>query len=286
MTDVLAVTATAPRMLVADDDPTVLKAIADWCGSLGFQVETAINGVQALILARRDHPDVLIVDVNMPEADGLSVCARLLQPGRKPMVVIVVSGGTDPETAERCESFGTFYVHKGPAFWKTLAAALSTAFPGMADAIQDRTMLSTGADVRNRPRVLLVDDDPDVGLYLSSRLAKCGVDMLQAVDGVQGYQLACRTLPSAIICDYFMKNGGAHYLLTRLRSTTGTENIPFFVLSAQQLDELTKESLRRQIGGHPGTAKIFQKSFDVDELFGALQKVCGFERNRTEVRSG
>jgi CheY-like chemotaxis protein len=285
MTDAQEATKLSPRILIADDDPTVLKAIADWCESLGFRVKTAINGVQALILARRSHPDVLIVDVNMPEADGLSVCARLLQPGRKPMVVIVVSGGTDPETAERCESFGSFYAHKGPAFWKTLAAALTTAFPHMADAIQDRTMLSKGAEVRNRPRVLLVDDDPEVGLYLSSRLAKCGVDMLQAVDGVQGYQFACRTLPSAIICDYFMRNGGAHYLLARLRSTPATENILFLVMSAQQLDELTKESLRRQICGHPGAARIFQKSFDVDELFGALQKVCGFEKNRTEGRS-
>jgi hypothetical protein len=79
-----------------------------------------------------------------------------------------------------------------------------------------------------------------------------------------------------------MKNGGAHYLLARLRSTPETENVPFFVMSGQQLDPLTEESLKRQICGHPGATRIFRKSFDVDELFGALQKVCGFERNRTE----
>ena len=43
-----------------------------------------------------------------------------------------------------------------------------------------------------RPRVLLVDDDPDVEKFLTSRLAKFGVDTLYAPDGAEGYRVACR----------------------------------------------------------------------------------------------
>ena len=81
-----------PRMLIADDDPLIVKLLADRCRRVGFDVETATNGLQALIKANRSHPDVMVIDVNMPEADGLTVCARLLDPSRRPLNVVVVTG--------------------------------------------------------------------------------------------------------------------------------------------------------------------------------------------------
>ncbi len=108
----------SPKMLIADDDPAIVRLLADRCMKMGFKVETAANGMQLLIKARRSQPDIMIVDVNMPEMDGLSVCTRLLDPGSKPVEVVVVTGGSDPETAERCESLGLFYGRKGPEFWK------------------------------------------------------------------------------------------------------------------------------------------------------------------------
>ena len=62
-----------PKMLIADDDPAIVKLLAERCSNLGFEVDTASNGVQALIKASRSHPDIMIIDINMPEADGLTV---------------------------------------------------------------------------------------------------------------------------------------------------------------------------------------------------------------------
>jgi len=115
-------------------------------------------------------------------------------------------------------------------------------------------------------------------------LGKCGVELLFASDIAQGYRIACRERPSAIISDYFLPNGGIPYLLSRLRTTLETENIPVFVLTGRDLDEITQQSLMREVCGKPGAARILRKSFDIDELFGALEKVCGFgmvgSRNR------
>src|ERR1700693_6297025 len=77
-----------PRMLIADDDPSILRLLADHCARLGFDVDTASNGIQALLKAGRFKPDILVIDVNMPEVDGLSVCAHLLDPERAPMHMI------------------------------------------------------------------------------------------------------------------------------------------------------------------------------------------------------
>jgi DNA-binding response OmpR family regulator len=85
-----------PRMLIADDDPSIVRLLADHCARMGFDVDTASNGIQALLKAGRVKPDILVIDVNMPEVDGLSVCAHLLGPDRKPVNVIVITGSRDP----------------------------------------------------------------------------------------------------------------------------------------------------------------------------------------------
>ena len=125
-----------PRMLIADDDPSIVRLLADHCARMGFDVDTASNGIQALLKAGRVKPDILVIDVNMPEVDGLSVCAYLLQPDRTPVNVIVITGSRDPDTLERCEGFGAHYVRKGPDFWGDLETALADIDPRMASRIR------------------------------------------------------------------------------------------------------------------------------------------------------
>jgi CheY-like chemotaxis protein len=270
-----------PRMLVADDDPSIVRLLADHCVRMGFEVETASNGIQAFLKAGRIKPDILVIDVNMPEVDGLSVCAHLLAPGRAPINVIVITGSTDPDTLERCEGFGAYCSRKGPNFWNDLEAALVEIFPHMAGRIRQSAAHTPAPAVRRRPRVLLIDDDNDVNQFLTSQLEKCGLDVKYASDAQQGFRMACRDEPAVIVTDYFMPNGDAQYLLTRLRITAATANVPVIVLSGRQLNKVTVQSLRREICGHPGATEILRKSQDTHALFETLKNFCGFERQST-----
>jgi CheY-like chemotaxis protein len=273
-----------PKILIADDDPSIVRLLADHCARMGFDVDTASNGIQALLKASRTKPDTLVIDVNMPEVDGLSVCAHLLDPDRAPVNVIVITGSRDPDTLERCEGFGAHYARKGPNFWDDLEAALAEIHPRMAGRIRQSGAHALAPAVRRRPRVLLIDDDNDINRFLTSRLEKCGVDVQYASDAQQGFRMACRDEPAVIVTDYFMPNGDAQYLLTRLRTTAATENIPVIVLSGRQLNEVTLQALRREICGHPGAAQILKKSQDTHALFDALKKFCGFERQHPVSR--
>lgn len=272
-----------PRMLIVDDDPSIVRLLADHCARMGFDVDTASNGIQALVKARRSKPDILVIDVNMPEVDGLSVCAQLLDPDRAPVNVIVITGSRDPDTLERCEGFGAYYARKGPDFWNDLEAALAEIHPPIAGRIR-RSGIHAAA-VRRRPLVLLIDDDNDINRFLTSRLEKCGLDVRYACDAQQGFRIACRDEPAVIVTDYFMPNGDAQYLLTRLRTNTATEKVPVIVLSGRQLNEVTIQNLQREIGGHPGATQILRKSGNTDALFEALKKFCGFERESMGLSS-
>ena len=59
-----------PRALIVDDDSAAVKFIADRCAKMGVAIETAPNALQALVKARQSPPDVLIVDMRMPDLDG------------------------------------------------------------------------------------------------------------------------------------------------------------------------------------------------------------------------
>lgn len=270
-----------PRMLIADDDPSIVRLLADHCARMGFDVDTASNGVHALLKAGRFKPDILVIDVNMPEANGLSVCAHLLDPTRPPLDVIVITGSRDLDTPERCEGFGAHYARKGPNFWSDLEGALVEIRPDMANRISEMSLRGSPPGVRTRPRVLLVDDDDAINRFLASRLAKFGLDVQYASDAQQGFRMACHDEPAVIVTDYFMPNGDAQYFLTRLRTTAATQNVPVIVYSGHQLNEITQQNLRREIFGHPGANKILRKSQDTDELFQTLQDFCGFEQRHT-----
>jgi CheY-like chemotaxis protein len=278
MSDIFEARDKVPRMLIADDDPAMVRLLTDRWVKMGFKVETATNGLQLLMKARRNHPDIIIVDVNMPKLDGLSVCSRLLDPGGKPLEVVVVTGSNDPDTAERCESLGMFYSHKGPDFWHSVEGALAEIYPAMAGKIGAIANEAIDAQVPQRPRVLVVDDDPDIENFLASRLGKHGVETLYAPDATHGFRIACRESPTVIVTDNYIPYGDAQHLLHRLRSNPATANIPVFVISGKAIDELTEQTLRQEISGRPGALQVFAKSFDTRELFEALQKFCGFQK--------
>ena len=126
----MSATAAAPdaptnrRVLIADDDPAVVRALSVRCKKLGLEVETAENGLQAILKASRNPPRLLILDINMPEADGFRVCEWLLDPQRPPIDVVMLTGRNDSDTLSRCNSFGAFYVPKNQETWDTIKSIM------------------------------------------------------------------------------------------------------------------------------------------------------------------
>jgi DNA-binding response OmpR family regulator len=71
-------TTSAPyRALVVDDEPSLTRVVAGYLEHEGFVVTTAPDGEQALAAARRDRPDVVVLDLMLPGIDGIEVCRQL-----------------------------------------------------------------------------------------------------------------------------------------------------------------------------------------------------------------
>jgi len=81
-----------PHILVVDDEQAVLDLLVYNLRKAHYEVQTALNGRMALELARLAEPDLILLDVMLPEMDGLDVCRELRRTSKVPIIFITARG--------------------------------------------------------------------------------------------------------------------------------------------------------------------------------------------------
>jgi two-component system KDP operon response regulator KdpE len=79
-----------PHVLVIDDEPQILRALRAILSAKQFRVSTAARGEEGLSLAAAELPDLVILDLSLPDMDGVEVCRRLREWTQVPIIVLSV----------------------------------------------------------------------------------------------------------------------------------------------------------------------------------------------------
>jgi two-component system KDP operon response regulator KdpE len=82
----------AVRILVVDDEPNILATLAPLLRARGYEVLTAMTGRAALEAADRDAPDLIVLDLGLPDLDGVEVCSQIRESHSTPIVVLSARG--------------------------------------------------------------------------------------------------------------------------------------------------------------------------------------------------
>ncbi len=82
------------RILIVEDDEEILRVLKRVLTYEGYIVDTALAGKDGLILAREQHPDLVVLDWMMPGMDGLEVCRRLQKVGNQPILMLTAKDAT------------------------------------------------------------------------------------------------------------------------------------------------------------------------------------------------
>jgi len=77
-----------PRILIVEDELPILRAVTPLLRSRGYEVQSVVTGQGALSEVRGDPPDLLIVDLGLPDIDGLDVCRRVRERSSVPIIVL------------------------------------------------------------------------------------------------------------------------------------------------------------------------------------------------------
>jgi two-component system response regulator MprA len=111
----------AVKILVVDDDPAVSSSLGRALRLEGYEVETAGDGVSALRMLALDHPDAMVLDLGLPDLDGLEVCRRLRSTGDDTPVLILTARDAVNDRVQGLDAGADDYLVKPFALAELLA---------------------------------------------------------------------------------------------------------------------------------------------------------------------
>lgn len=110
-----------PDVLIVDDEPQVREVVATYLEREGFAVRSAADGRQALVEIGNRRPDALVLDLMLPEINGLEVLQKLRSGGDEVPVIVLSARGSEPDRVAGLDLGADDYVAK-PASPREIAA--------------------------------------------------------------------------------------------------------------------------------------------------------------------
>lgn len=101
-----------PVVYVVDDDPSVRKALERLLRSTGHDVKTFASALEFLDFPATDTPGCLLLDLKMPQVDGLELQDRLIKSGRAIPIIFITGHGTVPSTVQAMKAGATDFIEK------------------------------------------------------------------------------------------------------------------------------------------------------------------------------
>ena len=130
------------RLLVVDDEPNILELLATSLRFAGFEVATATNGREALTEARRLRPDLVVLDVMMPDMDGFSVVRRMRGEGSTAPVLFLTARDATDDKVTGLTVGGDDYVTKPFSLEEVVARIRAVLRRTRGEADEDRQVIA------------------------------------------------------------------------------------------------------------------------------------------------
>ncbi|MEW6278488.1 MAG: response regulator, partial [Candidatus Eremiobacterota bacterium] len=237
------------RVLVVDDEVNIRRFLRHVLELEGYQVVEARTGEEALELALKDRPDLICLDVFLPDVNGLEILTRLkARPETRGIPVIIISIVEDQEKLFR------------------LGAADFLAKPIDKERLLERvTYLMTWSNEAEND-LLLVDDDPAVLAALNAVFQSRGYRVRTAAGGEEALAMVRASRPDLILLDLKMPGVTGHDVLTEIKKDPATASIPIVILTAAPRDDRT-----RALG--MGANTVLTKPFSEKELAGLVRAI-------------
>jgi DNA-binding response OmpR family regulator len=201
-------------VLLIDDNPTIRDMLPRALAHAGLHFETAASGGEGLELATALLPDLIILDVLLPDLDGWSVLSRLkAAPETRAIPVLMQSISAE---SERGIVLGAVSFLHAPVSAELIAAEVATL-------------------LRNRqpepPHLLLVEGDPQVREALRISLTQSGWAVVAAADGSDAIAQIDRQAPAIVVIDLGLTDIDAIALISQIRARAGGETLPILAIA-------------------------------------------------------
>ena len=150
------------RVLIVDDEPSILATMAPLLRSRSYDVSTAMSGKACLENVERQNPDLVILDLGLPDLDGVEVC-RLIRDGRSTPIIVLSARGAEADKVAALDAGADDYVTK-PFGAEELLARVRVALRRVEPAPASAGPIVRGDLVIDRDRHLVSRNDEKIRL--------------------------------------------------------------------------------------------------------------------------
>jgi DNA-binding response OmpR family regulator len=232
-----------------DDEDNIRNFLAHELTKKGYHVLEASNGMEALNLTREHHPDLITLDVQMPDISGFDVTAVLKNDDDTKDIPILIL--TVIEDKFKAYKLGANDCMTKPFNNDELMAKVSQLLIG------------------TKKTVLVVDDDRSLVKSVKYHLEHKGYSALVAYDGEQALEIIENQHPDLIVLDIIMPNKDGYEVIKALKSNTANASIPIVLMTGIEIDGGRVKALST------GASEYITKSGGFNKLYEAIDNILG-----------
>jgi CheY-like chemotaxis protein len=253
------------KILIVDDDQMNCDLLQNVFTRHGYQVISTTSGLEGLNLFRKHAPRVTLLDLRMPEMDGLIVLKEIRAVDPHAPVIILGGGATEMQENQARALRVTDFVRKGLSLDILVEAVHRAAqLPVQPNAVPVPA-INGGISEQIDESVLVVDDDPLVCDLLVQFLSLRGYRALGIKDGQDALRVVEDVMPDAIVLDLIMPGMPGIDVLRALREKEYPGGV--IIMTGSHNEELLEEAWAL------GPQEVLLKPIDLECLLTAIQLV-------------
>ncbi len=244
------------KVLIIDDNEAFVSSLLANLQDAGYEVISAHTGARGLEKALREAPDVIILDVMLPDADGVALCSELRKNASTARIPVMLITGDKAVDIEKGFEAGADDCVMKPIDPGTMTERLRRLLPGAR-------------------HVLLIDDDRNICDMLSSVLAKNNLSVDTAYNGIGLINHISGKRPDIVLLDISLPAGPDGIELCRqLKSDPATKDIPVIMLSANDFADAIESCFEL------GAEDYIFKPFNMTDLLLRIRKNLFYRSER------
>ncbi len=204
------------RLLLVDDEEEFLMASSQALGRRGFDVEIAPNGVTALEMVGKSEFDVLVLDVKMPDIDGIEVFKQIRET-LPDLPVVLLTGHSSIDDAFQTSKNGVADYLSKPIDMDELATRLHEVVGKAGCRVETVSEGLRSIDPAKKVRVMLVDDEVDFLESLKKVFQRRNMEVTTAESGEEALALLKESLVDVVVLDVKMPGMDGLEVLRRIK---------------------------------------------------------------------
>ena len=245
-------------ILVVDDDTSANEIISRNLEKAVYRVISTFSGREALKDAKILNPDMILLDLNLPDIDGETAYSELKSSSGTSGIPILIISGENPSRVRNMQETGKldsndFFVK--PVDYDALIERIEEYFPEQKDS--------------SRKRVLVAEDDPSANEILVKNLQKEGYRTISVFSGEDAIRFAKDEVPDLVLLDVNLPAERGELVYTMLKSMQKTQDIPVIIVSGVDPARIRKMHSGKKID----IKDIFLKPVDYEKLLDRIAAV-------------